>query len=130
MGTDKNIKLHIVTDIKNKIQRESRTMGEHKVFVGSLSFDANEDDLYSLFEKYGSVKDATVITDRDTGKSRGFGFVEFHSKEDCQAAVVGAHGKEIQGRAINCNIARPRGESGGGRGGGGGGGRGGGYGGG
>ena len=92
-------------------------MPEHKVFVGSLSYRATDDDIYACFEKYGKVLDAKVITDRDTGKSRGFAFVEFEKKEEAEDAIERANGEEIQGREITCSEAKARGE-GGGRGGG------------
>jgi len=97
-------------------------MPESKVFVGSLSFDAGEEDLRDFFQKYGDIKEIVIPTDRETGKPRGFGFVEFHSHEDAQAAIDAAGGSEICGRAININMAQPRGERGSGGGGGGGGG--------
>jgi len=105
-------------------------MPESKVFVGSLSFDAKDEDLRDVFEKYGDIKEIFIPTNRETGKPRGFGFVEYHTQEDAQAAIDGANGTEILGRAININMAQPRGERGSGGGGGGGyrsGGGGGGY---
>jgi len=98
---------------------------EYRIYVGSLAFRAEERDLYDVFDKYGSVKDVRIITDRDTGKSRGFAFVEYTCKRDMEDAIKGADGRDIAGREIKCHKANPRGE--GGRGGGGGGG-GGGYG--
>merc|ERR1712168_477458 len=125
MGQIKNIKLHIVTDIKTSRTYPSNTMPEYKVFVGSLSFDAEEKDIREVFDKYGDIKEIDIPTNRETGKTRGFGFVEYPSQEDAQAAIDGANGSEILGRQININMAQPRGERsggyGGGRGGGGGG---------
>merc|ERR1712180_284101 len=95
-------------------------MPEYKVFVGSLSFDAKDEDLREHFEKYGDIKEVFIPTNRETGKPRGFGFVEFHSKEDAEAAVDGAQGDQILGRDINVNMAQPKREGGGGGGGGGG----------
>merc|ERR1712168_798488 len=120
MGQIKNIKLHIVTDIKTSRTYPSNTMPEYKVFVGSLSFDAEEKDIREVFDKYGDIKEIVIPTNRETGKPRGFGFVEYHSQEDAQAAIDGANGSEILGRQININMAQPRGERGGGGGGGGG----------
>jgi RNA recognition motif-containing protein len=97
-----------------------------KLYVGNLSFDTSGSDLEELFGKVGTVESATVIEDRDTGRSRGFGFIEMSSKEEAAQAIEQFNGKEVDGRELKVNEAKPR-ESGGGRGGyGGGGGRGGG----
>ena len=102
-----------------------------KLFVGNLSFDTTSEDLNELFAKAGAVESAAVITDRATGRSRGFGFVEMVSPADAQKAVTEFDGQEYQGRRLNVSEARERtgggGGGGGGRGGfgGGGGGRGG-----
>ena len=100
------------------------------IFVGNLSFDATEDAVRSMFEAYGTVDRVNVVTDRDTGRARGFGFVEMSVNAEADRAIAGLNGKELDGRALNINEARPkedRGGSGGGgggyRGGGGGGGR-------
>jgi len=92
------------------------------IYVGNLSFDTDDTSLRAAFEAHGEVSSAQVITDRDTGRSRGFGFVEMPSQEEAQAAMTALNGTELDGRALNVNEARPRGER---RGGGGGGGRGG-----
>jgi RNA recognition motif-containing protein len=94
--------------------------------VGNLSFGVSSTDLQRMFEEYGSVMSAQVITDRDTGRSKGFGFVEMGSDQEAQAAITALSGKEMDGRTLTVNEARPK-EGGGGRGGygGGGGGRGG-----
>ena len=91
-----------------------------RLFVGSLSFDTREDDLQQAFSAYGTPTSATVITDRDTGRSKGFGFVEFASAEEAKKAIEGLNGKELQGRTITVAEARPREDRGGGGGGGGG----------
>lgn len=101
-----------------------------KLYVGNLAFQTSSDDLQQLFSQAGTVESALVIEDRETGRSRGFGFVEMSSKEEGEAAIAQFNGKEINGRNLNVNEARPRenrGPGGGGRGGnrGGGGGRGG-----
>jgi len=93
------------------------------IFVGNLSFKTTDDQLRALFEAHGEVSSARVITDRETGRSRGFGFVEMNNDEEAHRAIEAINGKELDGRALNVNEARPR--EGGGRGGrGGGGGRG------
>ena len=90
------------------------------IYVGNLSFDTAEEDLRKAFESHGEVTSVSIITDRYTGKSRGFGFVEMPSKEEAQAAIAGVNGQELHGQVLNVNEARPRTErSGGSRGGGG-----------
>ena len=98
------------------------------IFVGNLSFNTNEDELRQIFESYGQVDRVSILTDRDTGRSRGFGFVEMASDEDGEKAITALNGSQIGGRTINVNEARPKavrgsGGGGGGFGGGGGGGR-------
>jgi RNA recognition motif-containing protein len=95
-----------------------------KLYVGNLAYGISDSDLQQLFEPHGTVESAQVIMDRDTGRSKGFGFVEMGSDQEAQAAIAGLNGKEVEGRALTVNEARPKTE-GGGRGGGGGGGRGG-----
>jgi RNA recognition motif-containing protein len=95
-----------------------------KLYVGNLSFQTSSDDLQQLSSQAGTVESASVVEDRETGRSRGFGFVEMASAEEGQAAIQQFNGKEVNGRNLNVNEARPR-EDRGGRGGGGGGGRGG-----
>ncbi|WP_372715525.1 RNA recognition motif domain-containing protein [Novipirellula sp.] len=102
-----------------------------KLYCGNLSFGVSSSDLENLFSEFGTVESAQVITDRDSGRSKGFGFVEMSSDAEAQAAITGLHEKEHEGRSLTVNEARPRedrGGGGGGRGGyggGGGGGRGG-----
>jgi RNA recognition motif-containing protein len=95
-----------------------------KLYVGNLSFQTSSDDLQQLFAQAGTVESASVVEDRETGRSRGFGFVEMSSKEEGEAAIAQFNGKEVNGRSLTVNEARPR-EDRGNRGGGGGGGRGG-----
>ena len=95
-----------------------------KLYVGNLSYGTTDSDLQTMFEEFGSVESAQVIMDRGTGRSKGFGFVEMGNDHEAQAAIKGLNGKEIDGRALTVNEARPR-EDRGGRSGGGGGGRGG-----
>jgi RNA recognition motif-containing protein len=92
-----------------------------KLYVGNLNYNAKENDLRDLFGAYGEVTSAAVIADRETGRSKGFGFVEFANAEDGKAAIAALDGKEIGGRALKVNEARPRESSGGGGFGGGGG---------
>lgn len=87
------------------------------LFVGNLSFETTESDLREAFEAYGTVNSAAVITDRDTGRSRGFGFVEMPTEGEARAAIEGLNDKDLQGRALRVNEARPRGSGGGGGGG-------------
>jgi len=97
-----------------------------KLFVGSLSFDTREDDLRQAFAAHGNPTSVAVVTDRETGRSKGFGFVEFASAEEAKKAIEALNGTQLQGRTITVAEARPRedrgGGGGGGRGGGGGGG--------
>ncbi|HQU31968.1 MAG: RNA-binding protein [Planctomycetia bacterium] len=86
------------------------------IFVGNLSRDVTEDDLQKAFEAFGQVKSVKVIKDLFSGESKGFGFVEMQAKAEAQSAINGLNGKELKGRALNVNEARPRPE--GGRGGG------------
>lgn len=89
------------------------------IFVGNLSHDVTEDDLRQAFEAFGQVKSVKVIKDLFSGASKGFAFVEMQAKAEAQSAITGLNGKQLKGRALNVNEARPRPE--GGRGGGGGG---------
>jgi RNA recognition motif-containing protein len=91
-----------------------------KLYVGNLSFQTSSSDLQELFAQAGTVESASVVEDRDTGRSRGFGFVEMSSKEEGEAAISQLNGKEVGGRALTVNEAKPREDRGGSRGGGGG----------
>ncbi|SRR5579872_2130307 len=96
-----------------------------KLYVGNLTYGVTDSDLQRMFEAHGTVQSAQVIMDRDTGRSKGFGFVEMGSDQEAQAAITALNGKEMDGRNLTVNEARPKTE-GGGRGGFGGGGGGGG----
>lgn len=99
-----------------------------KLYVGNLSFGTVEDDLQRLFSQVGSVESIAMVTDRDTGRSRGFAFVEMSSKSEGEAAIAKFNGSELDGRSLTVNEAKPRETNGGGFGGGHNGGRGGGFG--
>ena len=87
-------------------------MDKNKLFVGSLPWSINSDGLKELFSQYGEITDVAVISDRDTGRSKGFGFVTFASEESAQKALE-MDGKEVEGRTIVVNIAKPREDRGG-----------------
>ena len=89
------------------------------IFVGNLSFGATEDAVRTMFEAYGAVDRVSIITDRDTGQAKGFGFVEMSANADADKAIAGLNGKELDGRALNVNEARPKADRGSGGGGGG-----------
>jgi RNA recognition motif-containing protein len=78
------------------------------IFVGNIPFTTTADDLQQLFEPYGTVQQASVITDRETGRSRGFGFVEMPDSNEARAAIAALHGSDMQGRTLTVNEARPR----------------------
>ncbi|MBA2226706.1 RNA recognition motif domain-containing protein [Thermogemmata fonticola] len=86
------------------------------IYVGNLPWSTTTEDLYALFQQYGVVSRAQVIIDRETGRSRGFGFVEMPNEEEAQAAIAALNEAQYQGRPLTVNVARPR-EAGGGRGG-------------
>src|SRR5690349_13323595 len=89
-----------------------------KLYVGNLSFNTSNQDLQDLFAQAGTVESVNIIEDRDTGRSRGFGFVEMSSNEEAQNAIAQFNGKEIDGRGLSVNEARPREDRGGNGGGG------------
>lgn len=93
------------------------------IFVGNLHFDVREETIRPLFEQYGAVERVSIVMDRDTGRSRGFAFVEMTDSEEAERAIAALNGMTLEGRALNINEARPRADQGrGGFGGGGGGG--------
>jgi len=79
-----------------------------KIYVGNLSYSLDSDQLRKIFEDYGTVTSAEVVYDRNTNRSRGFGFVEMPEEEEANAAIRGLNGKEVSGRSLNVNQARPR----------------------
>lgn len=97
----------------------------NKLYVGNLSYNVRDDDLQQTFAQFGTVSSAKVMMDRETGRSKGFGFVEMGSDAEAQSAINGMNGQQMDGRALVVNEARPREERPGGFGGGGGGSRGG-----
>jgi cold-inducible RNA-binding protein len=92
-----------------------------RLYVGNLSYETSENELQDLFAKHGPVSEVNILQDRDTGRTRGFGFVTMATVEGAQAAIQALNGTELQGRALTVNEARPREERSGGGGGGGGG---------
>ena len=84
------------------------------IYVGNLSYEATDEDLREAFEAFGEVSSVRVIRDRDSGRSRGFGFVEMPTQAEAQAAIEGLNGKDLKGRDLNINEARPRPEGRGG----------------
>jgi RNA recognition motif-containing protein len=79
-----------------------------KLFVGNLSFGATEDSIRSVFETHGTVDSVSIMTDRDTGRSRGFGFVEMPNDGEAEKAIAAVNGREVGGRALTVNEARPK----------------------
>jgi RNA recognition motif-containing protein len=86
-----------------------------KIYVGNLSFNTNEDELKGLFESYGAVESAKIISDQFTGRSRGFGFIEMENREEGLKAIQELDSKELGGRSLKVNEARPKTSDGGGR---------------
>lgn len=84
------------------------------IYVGNLSYTTTDDDLRDAFSSYGKVDSARVIMDKMTSRSKGFGFVEMGNQSEAQAAIAGLNGKDLDGRALNVNEARPKTEGGGG----------------
>lgn len=89
------------------------------IYVGNLSFEVTDDELRQLFSTYGEVESASVVKDRFSGESRGFGFVEMPAKKDADAAIAGLNGTDVKGRSITVNEAKPKAPKSGGGGGGG-----------
>ena len=80
------------------------------IYVGNLSFEVTEEDVRQAFDPFGQISSAKVIADRDTGRSKGFGFVEMPNDAEAQSAITGLNGKELQGRSLKVSEARPRSE--------------------
>mgnify|MGYP001163238878 FL=1 len=78
------------------------------LFIGNMSFQTTESELRSMFEPFGAITRVNVVTDKDTGRARGFGFVEMTNDEEAAKAITALNGKEVQGRALNVNEARPK----------------------
>jgi RNA recognition motif-containing protein len=88
-----------------------------KLYVGNLTYEVTNSTLEKMFEPHGTVESAQIIMDRDTGRSKGFGFVEMKTDQEAQAAIAALNGQQVEGRALTVNEAKPRTEGGGGRGG-------------
>jgi RNA recognition motif-containing protein len=87
---------------------------DNKLFVGGISFNTTENDLQDAFSPHGTVREVNLITDRETGKSKGFAFVTMGSEAEAQAAIAGLNGSSLDGRSLTVNIAKPKEERGGG----------------
>jgi RNA recognition motif-containing protein len=92
---------------KNPFNQEEKKMGK-KLYVGNLSFNSTEDSLNAKFSEYGNVDSVKIITDRDTGRSKGFGFIEMESDDAAQEAIAQLDGQEFEGRNLRVNEAKPR----------------------
>jgi RNA recognition motif-containing protein len=92
-------------------------MSQNKLYVGNLSFNSTEDDLTEAFSAHGTVTSVTIVTDRETGRPRGFAFVEMATGAEAQAAIEALDGSELGGRSLRVNVAKPRESRGGGGGG-------------
>jgi cold-inducible RNA-binding protein len=100
--------------------KDRKEEGVKNIFVGNLDFAATDTSVRSMFERYGTVDRVNLVTDRDTGRARGFAFVEMSNTQEADNAIAGLNGANIEGRALNVNEARPKPQGGGGRGNGGG----------
>jgi RNA recognition motif-containing protein len=100
-----------------RIPEKGKENQKMKLYVGNISFNTTNQDLNELFGTIGTVESSNIIEDRETGRSRGFGFVEMASQEDGQKAIAELNGKEVDGRQLKVNEAKPKTDGGGGRGG-------------
>ena len=98
------------------LNEHHKSMSNNKLFVGNLSFNSTENDLQDAFAEHGNVEEVKLMTDRDTGRPRGFGFVTMSTAEEAQAAINALNGKQLDGRALTVNVAKPREERSGGSG--------------
>jgi cold-inducible RNA-binding protein len=89
-------------------------MNNSKLFVGNLSFTTTQNDLQDMFASHGTVTEASLINDRETGRSRGFGFVTMSTADEAQNAITALHGSDVDGRTLNITVAKPREERSGG----------------
>jgi RNA recognition motif-containing protein len=105
-------------DAANGCREERCSIMPSKLYVGNLPFEVSDDDLQELFAAHGAVVSAKVITDRETGRARGFGFVEMEQAEDAQKAIQSLDGQDFKGRNLKVNMAKPREDRSGGGGGG------------
>jgi cold-inducible RNA-binding protein len=103
--------------VSSHFDSSMQRQGVKNIFVGNLSFNTSEDELRQLFEPYGQVDRVSILTDRETGRSRGFGFVEMSSDEEGEKAIASLNGSQVGGRTLNINEARPKSDRGGGGGG-------------
>jgi RNA recognition motif-containing protein len=94
--------------IRKCLRRLNEERQRMNIYVGNLSFDTSESQLESAFASYGAVTSARLATDRDTGRARGFGFVEMVNKAEAEAAIAGLNGSQLGGRSLTVNEARPR----------------------
>ena len=107
----------LVLPARLKVRKELKVKN---IFVGNLDFAATDSSVRAMFERYGTVDRVNLVTDRDTGRSRGFAFVEMSNTSEADQAIAGLNGADFEGRALNVNEARPKAQGGGGRGNGGG----------
>ena len=98
------------------LNEHHKSMSNNKLFVGNLSFNTAENDLRDAFAEHGTVEEVKLMTDRDTGRPRGFGFVTMSTAEEAQAAMNALNGRQLDGRALTVNVAKPREERSGGSG--------------
>src|SRR2546425_3434703 len=95
-------------EAKGRLKTVKHHMSDNKLFVGNLSFNTTENDLQDMFAAHGTVVEAKIMTERDSGRPRGFAFVTMSTAEEAQKAIAALNGTSIDGRNINVNVARPR----------------------